>query len=909
MSKTFTSHQVRQTFVDYFKKQGHTSVPSSSLIPENDPTLLFANAGMNQFKNTFIGVEKRDYNRAVSVQKCVRAGGKHNDLENVGFTARHHTFFEMLGNFSFGNYFKKDAIHFAWELLTKDYGIPKEKLYITVFETDDEAADIWHKQEGVPKDRIFRLKEDNFWRMGDVGPCGPSTEIFFDHGPKAGRESDPFKGIVSGEDRFVEIWNLVFMQFYEKSPGVMDPLPKPSVDTGSGLERVTAALQGKFNNYDTDLFAPMIEKACKISGVDYVTDLEVLKKNSSIAEKTAALRVLADHSRAAGFLIADGALPSNEGRGYVLRRILRRAIRFGHKLNSQKSIMPGMVDSLIEHMGTAYPELKQRREHVLSTVRDEEERFLVTLDQGTQILNDELKTSLSRGQKILPGEVVFKLYDTYGFPADLTQVIAHEQGLKIDEQGFEKHMDEARHKAKASWKGQSVASDEKHLLELSQKVKQKSGATEFTGYDHMSASAQVLALSDGQQEVKELKAGEKGFVILNTSPFYAEGGGQIGDQGQLNGEHAVHASIFNTTQQNSVYLHHLEMTQGVLKAGDKVQVQVSTPDRRNTMANHSATHLMHAALRKVLGTHVGQAGSVVDPTRLRFDFTHNKAMTSEEIDKVEQLVNEQIGQALNVEAQVMPHKKALESGAMALFGEKYGDQVRVLRMGDFSTELCGGTHVTNTSQIRVFKIISETGVSSGVRRIEAVTGDVGIRYLMGGLQDSLSARKVSGLPSSLNDIMTSGGNELAHFIEKKKEEIKNFEKEIKKIQGSQINIDELAAKAAKFTSRSGVAGKLLTLSLDLDDRDVLAQVTDHLKNKIQSGIVVVVGKGEQSHPIIVSVSKDLTGDHKAGDLLKEIASIMGGKGGGRPDFAQGAAPQREKLPEAFEKIQAQFKLN
>lgn len=909
MSKTFTSHQIRQTFVDYFKKQGHTAVPSSSLIPENDPTLLFANAGMNQFKNTFIGVEKRDYNRAVSVQKCVRAGGKHNDLENVGFTARHHTFFEMLGNFSFGNYFKKEAIHFAWELLTKDYGIPKEKLYITVFETDDEAAEIWHKQEGVPKDRIFRLKEDNFWRMGDVGPCGPSSEIFYDHGPKAGREADPFKGIVSGEDRFVEIWNLVFMQFYEKSPGIMDPLPKPSVDTGSGLERVTAALQGKFNNYDTDLFSPMIERACKISGVDYVTDLEILKKNAAIAEKTAALRVLADHSRAVGFLIADGALPSNEGRGYVLRRILRRAIRFGHKLNPDKSILPGMVEALIQYMGDVYPELQQRSQHVISTVKDEETRFLTTLDQGTQILNEEIKKSQSRGQKVLSGEVVFKLYDTYGFPADLTRVIANEHGLSTDEKSFDEHMEKARNKAKASWKGQALASDEKHLLELSQKVKQKSGGTEFTGYDHMSGSAQVLALSNGQEEVKELKAGDRGFVVLHSTPFYAEGGGQIGDQGQLSGNHGVHASVFNTTQQNSVYLHHLEMTQGVLKAGDKVQVQVSTLDRRNTMANHSATHLMHAALRKVLGTHVGQAGSVVDPTRLRFDFTHNKAMTSEEIGKVEQLVNEQIGLALNVESQVMPHKKAIEAGAMALFGEKYGDQVRVLRMGDFSCELCGGTHVTNTAQIRVFKIVSETGVSSGVRRIEAVTGEVGLRYLMGGLEDSLAARKASGLPNSLTDIMTSGGNELAHFIEKKKDEIKNLEKEIKKIQGSQINIDELAAKAAKFTSSKGVAGKLLTLALDLDDREVLAQVTDHLKNKIQSGIVVVVGKGEQSHPIIVSVSKDLAAEHKAGDLLREIAGIMGGKGGGRPDFAQGAAPEREKMPEAFKKIQSQFKLN
>ena len=911
-TKNNSSHQIRQTFVDYFKRQGHTIVPSSSLIPENDPTLLFANAGMNQFKNTFVGIEKRDYSRAVSVQKVVRAGGKHNDLENVGFTARHHTFFEMLGNFSFGDYFKKDAIHFAWELLTKDYGIPKEKLYVTVFETDDEAADIWHKQEGIPRDRIFRLGEkDNFWRMGDTGPCGPCTEIFYDHGPKAGKESDPFKGIVGGEDRFVEIWNLVFMQFYEKSPGVMDPLPKPSVDTGSGLERVVAALQGKFNNYDTDLFSPMIEKACKISGADYVTDLDILKKNPAVAEKTAALRVLADHCRATGFLIADGALPSNEGRGYVLRRILRRAIRFGHKLNSEKSLLPGMVESLIQHMDDVYPELQQRRELIISTVKDEESRFLTTLDQGTQILNEELKKVQSKGQKVVSGEVVFKLYDTYGFPADLTRVIANEQGLTIDEKNFDEQMEEARTKAKASWRGQSLAADESHLIQLTQKIKQASGSTKFVGYEHLSNKGKVLALSNGQKEVSVLNSGEKGFVILDETSFYAEGGGQVGDLGHMVlgplSTQTQDISVFNTTQQNSVYLHHIQVNKASLKIGDVVTAQVENRDRRNTMANHSATHLMHAALRQVLGTHVGQAGSVVDPARLRFDFTHNKAMKAEEIAKVEELVNEQIALGIKVESETMSHKNALESGAMALFGEKYGDQVRVLRMGNFSCELCGGTHVNNTSQIRVFKIVSETGVSSGVRRIEALTGEVGIRYLMAGAQEALEARKTVGLPASSLDILSSQGQELSQYIEQKREEIRTLEKEIRKIQGSKINIDELASKASSFKSKTGVSGKLVTVALDLDDREVLAQVTDHLKNKIQSGVVVVVGRGEQSRPIIVSVSKNLSAEHKAGDLLKEIAGIMGGKGGGRPDFAQGAAPQREKLQEAFDKIQLQFK--
>lgn len=897
------SSEVRSAFINYFKKHGHTHVASSSLVPENDPTLLFANAGMNQFKNTFLGLEKRDYVRAVTSQKCVRAGGKHNDLENVGFTARHHTFFEMLGNFSFGDYFKKEAIHYAWDFLTNELKIPKEKLYVTVHLSDDEAADIWHNQEGVPRDRIFRFDKDNFWKMGDTGPCGPCTEIFYDHGPKAGRESDPFKGIAAGEDRFVEIWNLVFMQYFENPPGTLTPLPKPSVDTGGGLERMVAAMQGKFNNYDTDLFAPMIERACKIGGFEYIDDVDVLAKNPEIRERTAAIRVLADHSRSAGFLIADGALPSNEGRGYVLRRIMRRAIRYGHKLNDKHSFLPAMVEAMIDHMGDVYPELQARKVHILSTVKDEETRFMATLDQGSHILNDEIAKARARGQTSLSGEVLFKLYDTYGFPVDLTGLIAAEKGIAVDEANFEKEMDAARTKAKASWKGKGMQADEAHMLKFAQDCNTKLGVTKFIGYDSMTGQCEIVALSDGSKEVQSLKAGQSGLLVLNKTPFYAEGGGQVGDQGVMKTSSST-ITVHNCTKSSEIHLHHIEIESNEIKVGDSIYTHVAESARRNTMSNHSATHLMHSALRKVLGPHVTQAGSLVDSTRTRFDFTHNKALTTDEVSQIEVLVNTEISKSLDVKSEVMPHKEALSKGAMALFGEKYGDEVRVLTMGDFSCELCGGTHVKNTSQIRMFKVISESGVSSGVRRIEAITGDLAVQYALYGIQQNQQARSAAGLEPAWSHFTTQATTEsaVASWIESKKTEIKNLEKEIKKLQGDQVNIDELANKAQNFKTNSGAA-KLVLADVALDDRQVLAEVTDHLKNKIQKGIVVVVGRGEGSHPVIVSVSKDLAGEYSAGNLLKEVAAIMGGKGGGRPDFAQGAAPDRTKITDAFKKVQ------
>lgn len=901
------SSEIRNAFVEYFKKKGHSHVGSSSLIPENDPTLLFANAGMNQFKNTFLGLEKRDYSRAVTVQKCVRAGGKHNDLENVGFTARHHTFFEMLGNFSFGDYFKKDAIHFAWEFLTTELKIPKEKLYVTVHISDDEAADIWHQQEGIPKDRIFRFDADNFWKMGDTGPCGPCTEIFYDHGPKAGTISDPFKGIAAGEDRFVEIWNLVFMQYFENPPGTLTPLPKPSVDTGSGLERVVAAMQGKFNNYDTDLFTPMIERACKIGKVEYITDKEILAKNKDVMERTSALRVLADHCRSASFLIADGALPANEGRGYVLRRILRRAIRYGRKLSADQSFLPGMAEALIESMGAIYPELKERQDHILNTIRDEEERFISTLDNGTNILLEELNKAKSKGLKELSGEVVFKMYDTYGFPADLTRVIANENGIEVNEAAFEKEMEINRAKSKASWKGKSMGADEQHLIKFAKDYLASGKTVTFAGYNGTSCKGKITALSNGQSVVTTLKTGESGVVILDQTSFYGEGGGQAGDVGYLMAG-TSRAKVINTTKIDDIILHHVEVEHDSFTLGANIEATVNNFERRNIMSNHSATHLLHSALRKVLGTHVTQAGSLVDAQKTRFDFTHNKPLSSEEIKKIEELVNEQIAQTNEVKVEIMNPKEATAKGAMALFGEKYGDKVRVLTMGDFSCELCGGTHVSNTSQIRFFKVISEAGVSAGVRRLEAITGDAAIAYAMNSishLDEALASAGLQKSPHYLKHLETTGeSSTLANRIENYKDQLKSLEKEMKKLQGGQVNVDDLAAKALSFKTKSGTAGKLILADLALDDRQVLAEVTDHLKNKIQQGIVVVVGHGDGSHPIIISVSKEITADAKAGDLLKEMASVMGGKGGGRPDFAQGAAPNRESLTDAFGKVKS-----
>ncbi len=901
------SHQVRQSFIDYFKKQDHTAVASSSLIPEDDPTLLFANAGMNQFKNLFLGLEKRNYTRAVTSQKCVRAGGKHNDLENVGFTARHHTFFEMLGNFSFGDYFKKDAIHFAWEFLTKELGLDKNKLYVTAFETDDEAADIWNKQEGVPKDRIFRFGEkDNFWRMGDTGPCGPCSEIFYDRGEEFGNQKDPFKSIASGEDRIVEIWNLVFMQFFEKAPGVMEPLPKPSVDTGSGLERVVAVVQNKLNNYDTDIFAPMIGTAMKISGKEYINNRDLLLKNAALAEQTAAFRVLADHCRAAGFLIADGAMPANEGRGYVLRRIMRRAIRYGRKL-SDKSLLAPMVDSLVSSMGGTFPELTARREYILSTIVDEESRFLQTLDTGAEILENEIRNLKSKNIKKMPGEITFKMYDTYGFPVDLTQLIAKEKNIEVNESEFESYLNEAKSKSKASWKGKSIDSDQAHLIQWSNEVAQKTSKTVFCGYDGISSDGvKVLALSNGHKAVEKLSAGESGFVILNQTPFYAESGGQVGDHGTLKND-TMDVAVVNTTKLNDLFLHEVSVEKGTVILSTVFRAIGEKDRRKDIAANHSATHLMHAALRKVFGETVTQAGSLVDEVRTRFDFTFNRPVTPEEILKIENLVNEQIFKAEPVSTHNMNYKKAIEFGAMALFGEKYGDEVRVLKMGDFSCELCGGTHVSNTSEIRLFKIVSETGVSSGVRRIEALTNRHALDYLNVVLKEAQLAKASASLFEKWDSVL--GKSESAHpqfelpaWIEAKKTEIKDLERQIRKLKSGQIDIDGAVATAQKTAKNFPFVARMFAV----DDRDALAEIADKIKNKLQNGIVIVIGKEDGAFPVIVSVAKELSSQVKAGDIIKSLSLKYGGKGGGRPDFAQGSIAQEPNQAELTAHIKSLF---
>lgn len=897
------SREIRQLFFDYFQKNGHRHVSSSNLVPENDPTLLFANAGMNQFKNVFTGLETREYSRAVTSQKCVRAGGKHNDLENVGHTARHHTFFEMLGNFSFGDYFKKDAIHFAWDLLTRELGIPKEKLYVTVFETDDEAADIWHKQEGVPKERIYRFGEkDNFWRMGDTGPCGPCSEIFYDHGPEADDPKNP--SVMGGDgDRYVEIWNNVFMQYNEDGTG-RHPLPKPSVDTGGGLERWAAALQGKPNNYDTDVFQPIIQKASSLSKKEYVSDLKILASNKDLASNVAAMRVVADHSRATAFLIADGVLPSNEGRGYVLRRIMRRAIRYGRKLSDDPSLLAQTVAVVIGEMGDVYPELKRARETILQNVNDEVTRFLATLDQGTEILENELGKMRNRGVKTVGGDVVFRLYDTFGFPVDLTRLMAEENGFKIDEDAFMKHMEDARSKAKASSKFKAIGADAAHLVKLSQEVLDADGPTKFNGYATTKGSGVVILLSNGHTVQTELKAGEQGIVVLDQTAFYGEGGGQVGDHGEMTSSQGATVEVFDTTKQNDVYLHHVRIIDGTLKKGDSVVASVTDSKRRATAANHSATHLLHAALRKVLGTHVTQAGSSVDPDRLRFDYTHNKPLTEAELQKIESLVNNEISSQIEVNTAEMEHQKAIEAGALALFGEKYGDRVRVIQMGEFSTELCGGTHVANTAMIRLFKVVSENGVSAGIRRIEAITGDTAVEYMIRNTRENLHARSAAGYQESWTHYLTADpddkGASVTEWIEHAKMTIKTLEREIKTLKGSAIDVDTLIQSAKPFQT-NGAHGMLVTAQLEMDDRQLLSELSDKIKDKLKTGVVVLVGRGTDKHPIVVTVSKDLTKALSAGKLLSEIAQELKGKGGGRPDFAQGAGEDLSRVPEAFKK--------
>ena len=867
MSKS--TAEIRQAFLDFFHSKGHQVVASSSLVPHNDPTLLFTNAGMNQFKDVFLGLDKRNYSRATTAQRCVRAGGKHNDLENVGYTARHHTFFEMLGNFSFGDYFKQDAIKYAWELLTGEnwFALPKEKLWVTVYETDDEAFDIWANEVGVPRERIIRIGDnkgapfasDNFWQMGDTGPCGPCTEIFFDHGdhiwggPPGSPEEDG--------DRYIEIWNIVFMQFNRQADGTMEPLPKPSVDTGMGLERIAAVLQHVNSNYDIDLFRDLIASVAKVTGA---TDLT----NKS-------LRVIADHIRSCAFLVADGVIPSNENRGYVLRRIIRRAIRHGNMLGAKDTFFWKLVAPLIDVMGSAGDELKQQQAQVEQVLKTEEEQFARTLERGLALLDEEL--SKLKGDT-LDGETAFRLYDTYGFPVDLTADVCRERNIKVDEAGFEAAMEEQRRRARES---SGFGADYNAMIRVD-------GASEFKGYDHLELNGKVTALFIDGKAVDSVSAGQEAVVILDQTPFYAESGGQVGDKGELKG--AGFSFAVSDTQKYGQAIGHIgKVASGTLKVGDAVQADVDEARRQRIRLNHSATHLMHAALRQVLGTHVAQKGSLVNDKALRFDFSHFEAMKPEEIRAVEDLVNAQIRRNLAIETNIMDIDAARASGAMALFGEKYDDRVRVLRMGDFSTELCGGTHAARTGDIGLFRITSESGTAAGVRRIEAVTGE-GAMAILHAQSDQLN---------DIAQLLKGDSHNLGEKVRAALERTRQLEKELQQLK-EQAAAQESANLSSKAEEINGV--KLLVSELTGVEPKMLRTMVDDLKNHLGSTIVVLATVADGKVSLIAGVSKDVTDRVKAGELVGMVAQQVGGKGGGRPDMAQAGGTDASALPAALASV-------
>ncbi|EPU1043939.1 alanine--tRNA ligase [Raoultella ornithinolytica] len=867
MSKS--TAEIRQAFLDFFHSKGHQVVASSSLVPHNDPTLLFTNAGMNQFKDVFLGLDKRHYSRATTAQRCVRAGGKHNDLENVGYTARHHTFFEMQGNFSFGDYFKQDAIKYAWELLTGEnwFALPKDKLWVTVYETDDEAFDIWANEVGVPRERIIRIGDnkgaafasDNFWQMGDTGPCGPCTEIFFDHGdhiwggPPGSPEEDG--------DRYIEIWNIVFMQFNRQADGTMEPLPKPSVDTGMGLERIAAVLQHVNSNYDIDLFRTLIENVARVTGA---TDLT----NKS-------LRVIADHIRSCAFLIADGVIPSNENRGYVLRRIIRRAVRHGNMLGAKETFFWKLVAPLIDVMGAAGEELKQQQAQVEHVLKTEEEQFARTLERGLALLDEEL--SKLKGDT-LDGETAFRLYDTYGFPVDLTADVCRERNIKVDEAGFEAAMEEQRRRARES---SGFGADYNAMIRVD-------GASEFKGYDHLELNAKVTALFIDGKAVDAVTAGQEAVVILDQTPFYAESGGQVGDKGELKG--AGFSFAVSDTQKYGQAIGHIgKLSHGTLKVGDALEADVDRARRQRIRLNHSATHLMHAALRQVLGTHVAQKGSLVNDKALRFDFSHFEAMKPEEIRAVEDLVNAQIRRNLPVETNIMDIDAARESGAMALFGEKYDDRVRVLSMGDFSTELCGGTHASRTGDIGLFRITSESGTAAGVRRIEAVTGEGAIAYL----------HAQSDLLGDIAQLLKGDSHNLGDKVRAALERTRVLEKELQQLK-EQAAAQESANLSSKAEEINGV--KLLVSELAGVEPKMLRTMVDDLKNQLGSTVVVLATVADGKVSLIAGVSKDVTDRVKAGELVGMVAQQVGGKGGGRPDMAQAGGTDASALPAALASV-------
>ncbi|MDC1311714.1 alanine--tRNA ligase [Burkholderiales bacterium] len=864
------SDEIRERFLKYFERSGHSIVPSSPLVPGNDPTLLFTNAGMVQFKDVFLGHDKRSYTRATSSQRCVRAGGKHNDLENVGYTARHHTFFEMLGNFSFGQYFKSDAIRLAWGLLTEEFGLDPSRMWVTVYETDDEAYEIWANDIKVPPERIVRIgdkpggqkyQSDNFWQMGDTGPCGPCSEIFWDHGPEV--EGGPPGSLNEDGDRFIEIWNLVFMQFNRDELGVMKALPKPSVDTGMGLERMAAVLQKVHSNYEIDIFKTLIQ------GVVRETDCNKLGN--------ASLRVIADHIRSCAFLIVDGVIPSNEGRGYVLRRIIRRAIRHGYKLGQSNPFFYNLVADLVDVMGEAYPELTAAQDQVSGVLLEEERRFAETLEKGMAVL----ESALLREDKVLDGETVFRLYDTFGFPVDLTADIARERSIQIDLSGFEAAMEEQRKRARAASKFQTI-----------QGIEYEGRNTQFHGYESLVTNSKVIALYKEGSLVNRLVKGDEGIVVLDKTTFYAESGGQIGDRGFIAMEALPYSKFFVMDTQKiqaEVFGHHGEVSSGELKVGDSVATEVDAAHRSSTMFNHSATHLLHAALRKVLGNHVQQKGSLVDENRTRFDFSHPKPVTPLQLEEIESLVNMSIRSNSNVQARVMSYDQAIETGAVALFGEKYGDEVRVIEMGECSTELCGGTHVKRTGDIGLFKIILESGIASGVRRIDATTGQ--------GALDHIHLREKQF--SDISSLLKVAPEEAAERLNQTLVNVKRLEKEVARMK-SKMASGQGADIAAKAKSVKGVT-TLATILTD-SDASLLRQTVDQLKEKLESAVILLASVSGDKVILIAGVTNDLTHQFKAGELVNHVASQVGGKGGGRPDLAQAGGTNPDALDAAIDSV-------
>ncbi|MBI1909236.1 MAG: alanine--tRNA ligase [Deltaproteobacteria bacterium] len=879
------SSEIREKFLRYFEKNSHTRVPSAPLIPLGDPTLYFVNAGMVPFKNVFIGQEKRPYTRAVSSQKCLRVSGKHNDLENVGRTARHHTFFEMLGNFSFGDYFKKEACRFGWEFLTKEMGLAKEKLMITIYTDDDEAEEIWHKEIGVPKERIRRFgQKENFWAMGESGPCGPCSEIHYDHGEKQGCGKKSCT--VNCEcDRYMEIWNLVFMQFNRDDKGKLTPLPKPSIDTGMGLERLACVAQGKHSNYESDLFTPLIKECERLTGKKYGKGASP----KGDTETDISIQVLCDHIRSATFLIADGVQPSNEGRGYVLRRILRRAIRHGKLLGQTKPFFYKLAEVVVREMGQAYPEIREHRETIEKVIEGEEERFLETLDRGLSMIEEELAKIKKSGEKKLAGSVVFKLYDTYGFPRDLTELIAEEKGFSIDRDGFESEMAKQKKRGKQAWKG----SGEKGSGTVYQVLLQKERRSRFVGYDRLQSHSPVMALVCGETILSKVASGEEVEVVTEETPFYPEGGGQVGDKGLITTK-KVQLQVVDTRKPvEGIIVHKAEVVEGTLQEGDEVDLAVDAPLREATMAHHSATHLLHAALRLILGKHVRQGGSLVTPNRLRFDFSHFEAVDRKKLQEIENLVNEKIRADLAVTHELLAYKKAIEKGALAFFGDKYGDIVRTCRMGDFSMELCGGTHVRATGQIGLLKILSESSVSAGTRRIEAVVGGEALAYL----------RQLELNLHQAGQLLKSSPAEVASRIERLIEQVKNLEKEIQK-----QKVQALSSQQSSNERVEEIKGvKLLTVQTETSDGKLLRDLSDKAIGKLGSGIALLVGSGEgkgdsPKTSLIVRVSKDLTSKYDAGKIVKELAPLIGGSGGGRPDMAQAGGTDSSHLDQVFQKV-------